>query len=77
MKLEQEIREVMHFKDMEIRTEDEYVTWYQRFVRFHGLRHPREMGAPEGGDVRRYHAHERRVGRADCGGEERRAGFRC
>ncbi len=47
MRLEQKIREVMRFKHMGIRTEDAYVGWYQRFVRFHGLKHPREMGARE------------------------------
>lgn len=30
-----------------IRTEDEYVYWVRWFARFHGLRHPREMGPPK------------------------------
>ncbi|HZN38299.1 MAG TPA: integron integrase [Planctomycetota bacterium] len=29
------------------RTEEAYVHWFRRFVRFHGLRHPRELGAAE------------------------------
>jgi integron integrase len=29
------------------RTEDCYTTWAERFIRFHGLRHPNTMGAPE------------------------------
>lgn len=29
------------------RTEESYVGWARRFVRFHGLRHPSEMGVPE------------------------------
>lgn len=29
------------------RTEDAYVYWCRAFIRFHGLRHPAEMGAPE------------------------------
>ncbi len=29
------------------RTEDAYVGWIRRFVRFHGNRHPSEMGEPE------------------------------
>lgn len=29
------------------KTEECYVGWYRRFVRFHRLRHPREMGAAE------------------------------
>lgn len=30
-----------------LRTEQVYVGWILRFIRFHGRRHPREMGAPE------------------------------
>jgi integron integrase len=29
------------------RTEQAYVAWAERFIRFHGLRHPSEMGAEE------------------------------
>ncbi|MGN7873630.1 phage integrase N-terminal SAM-like domain-containing protein [Roseateles sp. 22389] len=28
-------------------TEDIYVYWCRAFIRFHGLRHPRDMGGPE------------------------------
>ncbi len=37
----------MRFEHMRIRTGDAYVGWCQRFVRFHGLEHPFEMGARE------------------------------
>ena len=47
MKLEDRIREVLRFKHYSLRTEESYVGWYVRFVRFHGLRHPAEMGAAE------------------------------
>jgi integron integrase len=47
MKLEDQIREVMRFKHYSLRTEETYIAWYQRFVRHHGMRHPREMGAAE------------------------------
>jgi site-specific recombinase XerD len=30
-----------------IRTEEAYVHWVRAFVRFHGRRHPRQMGAEE------------------------------
>lgn len=30
-----------------LRTEKAHVFWIRRFVRFHGNRHPRELGAPE------------------------------
>jgi hypothetical protein len=29
------------------RTEAAYVEWIKRFIRFHGVRHPQEMGADE------------------------------
>ena len=32
---------------MSFRTEKTYLYWIRRFIRFHELRHPREMGATE------------------------------
>ena len=32
---------------MSLRTEQAYVSWIRRFVRFHGTRHPTLLGAPE------------------------------
>ena len=29
------------------RTEEAYVDWIKRYIRFHGIRHPQEMGAEE------------------------------
>jgi len=29
------------------RTEAAYVDWIKRYIRFHGIRHPQEMGAEE------------------------------
>jgi len=37
----------MRLKHFSPRTEEAYVSWVRRFVRFHGLRHPREMGEAE------------------------------
>ena len=34
----------MHYSQ---RTEESYIPWLVRFIRFHGLRHPQEMGAKE------------------------------
>jgi integron integrase len=34
----------MRLKHLSRRTEDAYVGWIRRFVRFHGRRHPRELG---------------------------------
>lgn len=47
MKLEEQIRNRMRFLHYSIRTEEAYVGWYRRFVHFHRLRHPEEMGAAE------------------------------
>jgi integron integrase len=40
-----QIRAVIRRKHYSLRTEDTYVDWARRFVRFCGLRHPRECGA--------------------------------
>ena len=42
-----QIREVIRRKHYSLRTEEVYVDWARRFVRFCGLRHPREMGNEE------------------------------
>jgi len=42
-----QVRERIRYLHYSIRTEDAYVHWVRGFVRFHGLRHPAEMGAPE------------------------------
>ena len=41
------VRERIRYRHYSYRTEQAYVEWVRRFVRFHGRRHPREMGAPE------------------------------
>lgn len=41
------VREEIRVRHYSIRTEAAYVDWIRRFVRFHGRRHPREMGASE------------------------------
>lgn len=43
------------------RTEEAYVHWVRRFVRFHGLRHPAEMGAAEVTEFLTHLATARRV----------------
>jgi len=42
-----QLRERVRYLHYSIRTEQAYVHWVRAFVRFHGLRHPREMGAAE------------------------------
>ncbi|MCX8085688.1 MAG: integron integrase [Rhodocyclaceae bacterium] len=46
-KLLDQVRARLRTKHYSIRTEGQYVFWIKRFIRFHGLRHPREMGARE------------------------------
>lgn len=46
-KLLDQLREQIRVRHYSIRTEDVYVKWVRDFVRFHGLRHPSEMGAAE------------------------------
>jgi integron integrase len=42
-----QVRERIRYLHYSIRTEHAYVQWIRSYVRFHGLRHPAEMGAPE------------------------------
>ena len=46
-KLLDQLREQIRVRHYSIRTEDVYVKWVRDYVRFHGLRHPAEMGAAE------------------------------
>ena len=41
------LRDRLRLKHYSLRTEQQYVNWVRRFLRFHQLRHPREMGAVE------------------------------
>jgi hypothetical protein len=46
-RLLEQLRERIRYLHYSIRTEEAYVHWVRAFVRFHGLRHPRAMGAAE------------------------------
>jgi integron integrase len=41
------VRDRVRYLHYSLRTEQAYVHWVRAFVRFHGLRHPRSMGAEE------------------------------
>lgn len=41
------VRRAIRTRHYSRRTEEAYVRWIRQFVRFHGLRHPRELGAAE------------------------------
>ena len=42
-----QVRERIRLLHYSRRTEDAYVHWIRAFVRFHGIRHPAQMGGPE------------------------------
>jgi hypothetical protein len=46
-KLLDRVRETLRTNRYSPRTEKVYVEWIKRFIRFHGVRHPQEMGAEE------------------------------
>lgn len=47
VKLLDQIRERVRYLRYSRRTEEVYVHWCRAFIRFHGIRHPAEMGGPE------------------------------
>ena len=47
-----------------LRTEEAYRGWAVRFIRYHGLRHPRDMAEPEVLEFLRYLAEDRKVAAA-------------
>lgn len=57
----EEIATAMRVKRYSPRTIQAYTQWTQRFVRFHGLRHPRALDAPHVKRFLNYLAQERRV----------------
>jgi integron integrase len=54
VKLEQRIRETCRIKHYSLSTEKVYVTWYKRFVRWAGMKHPATLG---GDAVERWLSH--------------------
>jgi hypothetical protein len=47
VKLLDQVRERIRYLHYSLRTEDVYVCWIRLFIRFHKLRHPRDLGGPE------------------------------
>ncbi len=41
------VRNKIRLKHYSLRTEQTYVDWIKRFILFHGMRHPSELGAEE------------------------------
>ena len=46
-KLLDRLRHALRARHYAIRTEDAYHDWCRRFILFHGVRHPKDMGEPE------------------------------
>ena len=46
-KLLDRVRHACRVRHFSLRTEDAYAAWVERFIRFHGIRHPQEMAEPE------------------------------
>ena len=46
-KLLDQVRDAIRLKNYAYSTEKTYVDWIERFIRFHHIRHPREMNSPE------------------------------
>jgi integron integrase len=47
MKLLDQVRQVARVKHLSYRTEQAYAYWVERYIRFHGIKHPNTMAAPE------------------------------
>src|SRR5438093_13644107 len=46
-KLLDRVRQAIRVRHYSRRTEEAYTHWIVRYIRFHGMRHPAEMGAAE------------------------------
>lgn len=42
-----DLRDKIRVKQYAYKTEKVYLDWAERFIRFHGIRHPKDMGKPE------------------------------
>jgi len=46
-KLLEQVRDLIRTRHYSYRTEEAYLNWIRQYIRFHGKRHPAEMGAAE------------------------------
>ena len=56
-----QLRERIRYLHYSARTEDAYVYWVRFYIRFHGRRHPTEMGGPEVEAFLSWLANERKI----------------
>jgi hypothetical protein len=47
MKLLDQVRQLAWVKHFSYRTQQAYAYWIERYIRYHGIRHPQTMGAAE------------------------------
>jgi len=47
IRLLEQVRNKIRARHFSFRTEKTYLQWIRRYIRFHGLKHPRELGGPE------------------------------
>jgi hypothetical protein len=45
LRLRDQVRRVIRLNRYSVRTEKSYWYWIRYYIRFHGVRHPQEMGA--------------------------------
>jgi len=55
------LRDAIRVRHYALSTEQAYVDWVKRYIRFHGMRHPRELGGQEVGAFLAWLAVERKV----------------
>ena len=58
------VRRIIRLRQLSYSTEKNYVHWIKRFIKFHGLRHPNDLGPREVSDYLTYLAAERAVSAA-------------
>jgi integron integrase len=61
IKILDQLRERIRYLHYSLRTEEAYVYWVRGYIRFHLIRHPAEMGAPEVEAYLSWLANERKV----------------
>lgn len=61
IKILDQVRERIRYLHYSLRTEEAYVYWVRGYIRFHLIRHPAEMGAPEVEAYLSWLANERKV----------------
>lgn len=57
----EQVRAAVRVRHYSIRTEQTYIHWIVRFIRFHECRHPKEMGEAEVGQFLNHLANQQRV----------------